>query len=67
MDNSVFVVYTKLNYKKDDIVSLFTMFVITRGGMSSKIIKNNNPWLGVFFVATSLLFSISLEVNQRAN
>ena len=67
MDNSIFVVYTKLNYKKEDIVSLFTMFVITRGGMRSKIIKNNNLWLGVFFVATSLLFSISLEVNQRAN
>ena len=67
MDNSVFVVYTKLNYKKEDIVSLFTMFVITRGGMSSKIIKNNNLCLGVFFVTTSLLFSIFLEVNQRAN
>ena len=67
VDNPVFVVYTKLNYKKEDIVSLFTMFVITRGGMSSKIIKNNNLCLGVFFVTTSLLFSISLEVNQRAN
>lgn len=67
MDNSVFVVYTKLNYKKEDIVSLFTMFVIARGGMSSKIINNNNLCLGVFFVTTSLLFSISLEVNQRAN
>lgn len=67
MDNSVFVVYTKLNYKKEDIVSLFTMFVITRGGMSSKIKNNNNLCLGVFFVTTSLLFSISLEVNQRAN
>ena len=67
MDNSVFVVYTKLNYKKEDIVSLFTMFVITRGGMSSKINNNNNLCLGVFFVTTSFLFSISLEVNQRAN
>jgi len=67
VDNPVFVVYTKLNYKKEAIVSLFAMFLITRGGMSSKVIIKNNLFLGVSFLTASLLCSISLEANQRAN
>jgi len=43
------------------------MFLITRGGMISKLIIKNNVFLGIFFLTTKLLFSISLEVNQRAN